>query len=297
MFEDPLVSIVILSHNKRELLQRTLKKILYQDYSNIEIYVVDNASTDGTIEMLSEFPTLNLIQLKENRGIGAWNEGLRLASGDYVLILDDDAYPTPGSIKKGVDYLKDHSECQGIAFNLYDSADNNFRPHWLPDITVEEAYVPIFVGCAGLFRNNGMVWMDEEYFIYQHELPVCARIYNSGMYLYYNREIAAYHYFKPERVFNEKQHLRNNLRFLLDYCPLRALPWMLIHELFYFITRAARRGWLKDFFKIVWGQIKAKGKKDTRISYSYLIEIRKAKILNMGIRSKFENIKTKVFSN
>ncbi|RJP62305.1 MAG: glycosyltransferase, partial [Ignavibacteriales bacterium] len=66
----PLVTVNILSYNRKDELRNTLKKVYEQDYKNIEIIVVDNASSDGTHEMVkSEFPEVKLIQLEKNIGI------------------------------------------------------------------------------------------------------------------------------------------------------------------------------------------------------------------------------------
>ncbi len=93
MNENPLVTVNILSFNRREELRNTLTKVFEQDYKNIEIIVVDNASSDGSSEMVkNEFPDVQLIQLEENIGIAGWNEGFKAAKGVYVLVLDDDSY-------------------------------------------------------------------------------------------------------------------------------------------------------------------------------------------------------------
>ena len=90
MENNPLVTVNILSFNRRDYLKITLEKVFEQSYKNIEVFVVDNASTDGTIEMVKkEFPQVRLIQLKKNIGIAGWNEGFKNAKGEFVLVLDD----------------------------------------------------------------------------------------------------------------------------------------------------------------------------------------------------------------
>ncbi len=64
MNENPLVTVNILSFNRKDELRNTLTKVYEQDYKNIEVIVVDNASSDGSAEMVkNEFPEVQLIQL------------------------------------------------------------------------------------------------------------------------------------------------------------------------------------------------------------------------------------------
>ena len=89
MNEQPLVTVNILSFNRKDELRNTLTKVYEQDYKNIEVIVVDNASSDGSPEMVkNEFPKVQLIQLEKNIGIAGWNEGFEIAKGEYVLVLD-----------------------------------------------------------------------------------------------------------------------------------------------------------------------------------------------------------------
>ena len=88
----PSVSIIIVNYNGRDLLQSCLASIYAQSFHSIEVIVVDNGSLDGTVEYVREnFPRTLLVPLPENRGFaGANNEGLRHATGDYILLLNND---------------------------------------------------------------------------------------------------------------------------------------------------------------------------------------------------------------
>lgn len=93
---DPLrcVSVVILSCNRREELRTTLGGLQEKGPLWREIIVADNASTDGTPEMLRrDFPAVRLIETGGNRGVAGLNLALRAAQGDWVLSLDDDSCP------------------------------------------------------------------------------------------------------------------------------------------------------------------------------------------------------------
>lgn len=88
---DDLLSVVVLSRERPDLLRRTLRGILRQEGTALETIVVDNGSRDGTPEIVRrEFPDVVLIALPENRGIHGRNLGFSRASGEIVVSLDDD---------------------------------------------------------------------------------------------------------------------------------------------------------------------------------------------------------------
>lgn len=103
------VSVIIVSYNTCALLQECLQNLLTLNEAN-EIIVVDNASGDGSAELVqSHFPTVTLIKLAENRGLTvASNLGLAAAHGDFILYLGSDAYPAAGVITGMATYLAQH---------------------------------------------------------------------------------------------------------------------------------------------------------------------------------------------
>ena len=93
------MTIVFLVYNRCEELRTSLQKMLEEsdyDRSLVDVIVVDNASTDGSSEMVRrEFPQVRLIRREENCGVAGWNDGFEVATGDLVLVLDDDCYLPP----------------------------------------------------------------------------------------------------------------------------------------------------------------------------------------------------------
>ena len=82
-----MISVVIANFNKKELLQRCLDSVLKQDFKDIEIIVVDNGSSDGSVEMVRSFPEVNLIQNAENLLFcKAYNQGIVASNGRFILI-------------------------------------------------------------------------------------------------------------------------------------------------------------------------------------------------------------------
>jgi len=85
------VSVVVPTYNRAGQLDRLLRSLLAVKYQPLEIIVVDNASTDGTREIVEQYPGVRYARLEENRFCsGARAVGAKLASGDAILFIDDD---------------------------------------------------------------------------------------------------------------------------------------------------------------------------------------------------------------
>ncbi len=105
------LSIIILNYKTKNLVKYCIKGIklvgLKLDY---EIIVIDNASQDGTPEMIrKEFPEVKLIEVEKNRGYtGGNNLGLKQAKGKYILILNPDIVVLEGAIEKMYEFMENH---------------------------------------------------------------------------------------------------------------------------------------------------------------------------------------------
>jgi len=93
--EYPSVSIIIVNFNGKELLRRCLTSLLTTNYPNFEVIIVDNASTDGSVELIEKlfgsYPRIRVIENRENLGHAeGCNIGARVARGRYLVFLDSD---------------------------------------------------------------------------------------------------------------------------------------------------------------------------------------------------------------
>ncbi|TET53329.1 MAG: glycosyltransferase family 2 protein, partial [Anaerolineales bacterium] len=120
------LSIVIVSWNVRELLRACLLPLGpdgERSPPSREVIVVDNASSDGSAEMVrTEFPQVRLIVNDANRGFpAANNQGLAAASGRYVLLLNPDTAVQGGALTKMVAYADEHPDVGAIGPKLLDA--------------------------------------------------------------------------------------------------------------------------------------------------------------------------------
>jgi GT2 family glycosyltransferase len=182
---NPLVTVNILSYNRKDELRNTLTKVYEQDYNNIEVIVVDNASIDGSPEMVeTEFPDVKLIKLKKNIGIAGWNKGFEEAKGEYVLVLDDDSYPENGTICAGVKLLKNDNSIAVVGFTVFN--------YFFQIIENKEDYNKSqgkiiktvgFIGCGALINTRTFLQLkgfDESIFLYYNEIEFSIRAIDAG---------------------------------------------------------------------------------------------------------------------
>ena len=118
----PLVSIVMLSWNRKNDVRVSLGHVFDADYPSLEVIVVDNHSSDGTVEMVKEnFPAAIVVPLAENIGIAGWNKGFEIAKGEYILVLDDDSYPDRDALSIGITRMMQESQCGILAMQVFNT--------------------------------------------------------------------------------------------------------------------------------------------------------------------------------
>ena len=106
----PLVTVIIPTFNRAALLLRAIRSVQSQVYTNLEIIIVDDASSDNTAEIvrnLSEDARIIYIRHRTNRGLAAAgrNTGIRKARGEHVAFLDDDDEWVPSKINRQLDVV------------------------------------------------------------------------------------------------------------------------------------------------------------------------------------------------
>lgn len=104
----PKVSVIILSYNHPDLMKKTLDSVInFSHYPNLEIIVVDNASNQETVKLLKSYPQIKLILNKTNYGFSKGNNiGLKAATGDYLILLNNDVIVTSGWISRLLFYAQ-----------------------------------------------------------------------------------------------------------------------------------------------------------------------------------------------
>ncbi|MBQ5995343.1 MAG: glycosyltransferase [Clostridia bacterium] len=121
------VSVCINAYNCERFIAETIQSVLDQSYTNFEIIVVDDCSTDDTVKVVEGFndDRITLVRLPENQNIsGSNNEALKRATGDYIAHLDSDDVWKPNKLERQVKFLEEHPE-YGACFSFVDVIDEH----------------------------------------------------------------------------------------------------------------------------------------------------------------------------
>jgi GT2 family glycosyltransferase len=210
------VSIVVINWNTREILRECLSSITEQTQGiKYEVIVVDNASTDGSAEMVKDdYPEVVLVENSENRGFAAANnQAILMAKGRYVLLINSDTIVLDNAIEKVVDFAEEHPKSAVVGCRALNSdrslqltcfkhpsilnmilsstylykifPKNKFfgreRMTWWDRNSARE--VDVVTGCFMLLREKAIKQvglMDERFFMYGEETDWCYRFKNHG---------------------------------------------------------------------------------------------------------------------
>ncbi|MFD0767741.1 glycosyltransferase family 2 protein [Bacillus sp. CGMCC 1.60114] len=114
-----LVSVVIPTYNRSSLIKRTIDSVLNQTYTNFELIIVDDASTDNTEEIIKEYNDLRIkyIKLSENSsGTKPRNVGIQESKGEYIALLDSDDEWLPTKLEKQLKFIQQFNDDRVVCF-------------------------------------------------------------------------------------------------------------------------------------------------------------------------------------
>ena len=117
------LSVIIVNYNVEHFLEQCLNSVLKASQKiNVEVFVVDNNSSDGSIEMLEEkFPNVILIANKDNKGFSsANNQAIKIAKGKNILLLNPDTVVEERTFEKVIDFMDSHDDCGGLGVRMVD---------------------------------------------------------------------------------------------------------------------------------------------------------------------------------
>jgi GT2 family glycosyltransferase len=260
----PFVSIVIITWNRKEEVLETIAAVFKQTYPYFEIIMVDNGSSDDTIEAVQlAYPAVKIISLGQNLGIGARNAGIKIAQGDIILCLDSDASvgqesmanlvtkfqaePRIGVINSKIlnSYTKQLVNGPGWSYTEKDKEDQDKE---FLSYTFSEGGVAIR---RKIFAEIGPFW--ELLFFGCEGQEFSLRVLDAGYdILYFPGSIVYHREAKQSRVSDDEKYyfyLRNAL-----YIYLVRFPWWLMGifmplKIGAFLVSGSRRGHLRQVLR------------------------------------------------
>ncbi|MEH1981761.1 glycosyltransferase family 2 protein [Nostoc sp.] len=219
------VSIILVNYNGAEILADCLNSIeKFIDIPNYEIIVVDNASSDGSVELIAEqFPEVSLIKQAKNSGFGTGNNaGAKLASGEFLLLLNTDTVLNSNILPHLIELMEADQQVGIIGPKLLNS-DGSLQISVSPALGIKGEYkalqmhrdyqnitkkslieqkfqqiqeVDIVVGAAFFIRSSlfhKLSGFDENFFMYFEESDLCQRAQCQGYKIIYTPYVSLIH--------------------------------------------------------------------------------------------------------
>jgi len=241
----PLVSVVILTFNGKEYIKDCQSSLLEQTYPNIEVIVVDNASQDGSPELIDEqFPAVNLIRNNSNLGFAAGNNmGIRLTHGDYIALLNQDTKTASTWVEELVKtaeqdkkigmclskllYMNEPTRLNSSGMLIYKDLSIVNRGIGDVDYGQYDQYEETFAshGAAAFYRRtmlDEVGLLDEDYFLLGEEIDLAFRARFAGWKCIYVPTAVVYHarsahlglYSPLKLYYTERNRIWNMVKFL-----------------------------------------------------------------------------------
>ncbi|OGM19068.1 hypothetical protein A2686_00710 [Candidatus Woesebacteria bacterium RIFCSPHIGHO2_01_FULL_38_10] len=223
------VSIVIISFNTRDLTLKCIKSLLDEgSFLKIEIIIVDNASSDYSVEEIQKLKLkiknyklkLKVIENKVNLGFSiANNQGIKIAKGNYILLLNSDTIVKKGSIAKLVQFAENTSDAGVVGPKLLNT-DGSPQPSCFNFPTLRAGLKEFWFGKKGafgkylpegseFFQVDALVMaaflitpkalkkvglLNERYFMYFEDFDYCRKVWQKDLKVYYLPKAEVIHY-------------------------------------------------------------------------------------------------------
>jgi len=233
------VSIVINTYNRAASLRRTLESLEQLEYPAFEVVVINGPSTDDTDVLLQKYGDRIKVGRCDHRNLSeSRNIGIRLAAGEFVAFLDDDAYPDPAWLDRLVDGFDD-DEVAAVGGPVYDHTGAALQARYsvatrLGDARVSEgpnptAYLNVphsqeflyTIGTNTIFRYDRLVAVggfDEVFEYYLDETDLCCRLVDRGWVVRALDDGFVYHKFLESDVRAPNRAIRSRYSVLKNKC-------------------------------------------------------------------------------
>lgn len=284
-----MVSVVIPNYNGERFLKDCLESLKRQTYEEMEVILVDNASTDGSIELACRlYPGIRLVELHSNTGFAyAVNRGIEAAQGEYVLLLNNDTIVFPNFVKNQYKMIKgkpDVFSCSALMIQngnheLVDDAGDElaalgwgFAPDRDKPVSGCMVAHEVFSSCAGaaiyrksVFDEIGL--FDESFFAYLEDMDIGYRARLAGFRNLYNPYAKVYHLGSASsgsrhNAFKVELSARNSMWMLRKNMPVWQLvfnmPFIaagIVIKTVYFTKKGLVKAYLRGIGNGIFGKI------------------------------------------
>lgn len=222
--EKPLVSILIVNFNGLRFLKTCFDSLRECTYPNLEIIFIDNASTDGSADFVNKnYPDVKILRNKENYMFARGNnEGMKIASGKYICLLNNDVEVDPGFIEPVIEILEEKPEIGACQSKLLEMQNRSHLEYtgacggyidWFgytflrgrimnetePDEGQYDESLPLFwaSGACMFLRKDALDQyeiLDEDFQLHMEEIDLCWRLRLDGWLIYSIPASMVWHY-------------------------------------------------------------------------------------------------------
>ncbi|MCH7521230.1 MAG: glycosyltransferase family 2 protein [Candidatus Marinimicrobia bacterium] len=257
----PLFSIIVVNYNGLSFLKGCFDSLLGTTYPSVEILMVDNGSTDGSVPFVERnYPQVKLIKSPTNLSYsGGNNLGIRHASGDYIVLLNNDTEVTPGWLEPlAEEFASDRTiaACQPKILMMTDRSSFEYAGaaggymDWFGFPFLRGRIFDVIEQDHGQYQNQvDLFWtsgaamairksvldeiglLDEDFVLHMEEIDLCWRMHLMGYRLRARPDAVIYHFgggtLGRDRVAKLYYNIRNSIFMLLKNVSARRLFWVL----------------------------------------------------------------------
>jgi GT2 family glycosyltransferase len=257
----PKVAVAVITHNGKRYLKTCIESLLNQTYKNFDIFLIDNASTDGSSEyVMQNFPIVKIIRFEKNLGFAkAYNTAIRMINADYVALLNDDTKAHSRWLEELVNAAVEDERVGVLGSlilfldkpNIVQHAGGKITPigggmdvgfgRPLQMIDCKKKHVGYVCGAAMLVRKDifeKIGGFDSDYFAYFEDVDLCWRMWLYGYKVLFVPSSIVYHKFGGSwgkrltswrLYFSHLNKLRNTVKNLE---PLNSIKGLLLNAIF-----------------------------------------------------------------
>lgn len=230
----PKVAAIVLNWNRRDEALKTVGILLQDSYPHLEVIVVDNASSDGTVAALrASYPEVKVLALPYNMGTSGRDVGVLNTDAEYTAFFDDDSNPDAHAIARMVEIFEANPKVGIVPFNIYGGAFTT--EYW------EGAAPGDLIGytaCGVGLRRQAIIeagFYDPDFVVYAEEYDLALRMLNRGWQIAFEPTIRAHHRASAlHRSYKRTRTLttRNETWMAIKYFPLARIPLIVCRVLF-----------------------------------------------------------------
>lgn len=249
----PLATIAIVTRNRRDELRRALASAAAQTAPH-ELVVVDDASSDGTAEMIeADFQDVHLHRFEQVRGLLVGrNQAVRAARAPVVFFIDDDAAFSSDSVVEQTLPAFTDPDIAAVSIPHLDIVDGQVRWRLRPSSDVGREAVHSFVGCAHAVQRSAFLEVGgyrESMTYYGEESELALRLLDRGYVVVLGSSDPVHHFPSAKlrsRRAESRAHMRNSVLTALLLVPAQALPGYLLLLLAYMPFDIARGAYARE---------------------------------------------------